>query len=217
MRTVLSSDWLGADGDAAIMGTLSFLNALTRDPISVDAGTIQMALATGVSAAALEQASLMVMVFSYMNRMVDAFGADVTPEQAEHLAGVLETMGGGAELLSRERPWERFNGTTPPPLLAQLDVIRTGDGDAPAGLRAAIEADVARRSGGIRDPMPALPPALLRLVDTLVEDAHGVTDEHIDDLRADWSEEAIYEFIFVASFAAGLGRLERAITLLGRI
>lgn len=43
-----------------------------------------------------------------------------------------------------------------------------------------------------------------------------MSDEHIDDLRPDWSEEAIDELIFTASFAAGQGRIEWALGLSAR-
>lgn len=196
------------------MGTLDYIHALTRDPMAVDEDTVEAALASGASPGALEQATLMATLFAYMNRMVDAFGADVTQEQAKQIAGFLDTVGGGAELISRVRPWERFAGTIPQALVDQLHEVREGQGDSPPELRRAIEADVAGRSGGRREPADSMPPAIRRLVDTLAKDAHGVTDQHIDDLRPDWSEEAIYEFIFVASLAAGLGRLERSVELL---
>jgi alkylhydroperoxidase family enzyme len=49
----------------------------------------------------------------------------------------------------------------------------------------------------------------------MAADAHGVTDAHIADLKADgWSEEAIYEMVFVISFAAGVGRMERSVSVL---
>lgn len=83
------------------------------------------------------------------------------------------------------------------------------------GLRVAIEARVAAVSGATREPAGDLPPEVADLVDTLAADGHGVTDAHIGALTsADWSEEAIYEMVFVASFAAGVGRLERSLGLL---
>lgn len=215
METVLSDDWREAKATPRLMATLEYLFRLTRRPLEVDASVVDAAVAAGASPGALEQATLMAMLFAYMNRMVDAFGADATPAEAERLARVLNTVGGGAELISRARPWKRFAGEVPESFVAQLEEIRMGDGDSPASMRRTIEAYVAGRSGGRREPGAALAPPVQRLVDTLVADAHGVTDQHIDDLRAEWSEEAIYEFIFVASFAAGLGRLERAVELLG--
>lgn len=210
----MSDDWASAPVDARLMGTLEYLHTLTRTPNDVDESTVQAALDAGASAGALEQATLMATLFAYMNRMVDAFGADATPEEAEKIAKVLNTIGGGAELLSREKPWQRLAGEIPGPLVEQIREIREGEGDSPADLRRAIESSVAGRSGATRPPAGELPPAVARLIDTLATDAHGVTDQQIDDLRPDWSEQAIYEIIFVASFAAGLGRLERSLSLL---
>ena len=176
---------------------------------------IQRTLAAGVSPGALEHATLRCWLFSYMNRMVDAFGADVTPEQAEVLAKTLDSVHGRVEGLRGTKPWKRFAGEVPRELLDQLELIRTGEGDSPAELRTAIEARVALAAGGVRDSPAELPEAVAALVDVLAADAHGVEDAHIDALRAaGWSEEAIYEMIWVASFAAGLGRTERAIALL---
>jgi alkylhydroperoxidase family enzyme len=212
--TVLSEDWARAPVDARTLATLRYLEVLTRSPRSVDETSVQQAVDAGANPGALEQATLMAFLFAYMNRMVDAFGADVSPEQAEVLGKFLETAGSGAELVSRVRPWQRPAGELPKSVLDQLELVRGSEGDAPADLRIAIEADVARRSGAVRERPAELPEAVRRLVDVLAEDAHGVTDAHIDDLRGDWSEEAIYEFIFVAAFGAAVGRLERSWTLL---
>ena len=217
METVLSDEWLEAPVDARTMATLRYLEVLTRDPLSVDEGVVRDAVDAGANPGALEQATLMAFLFAYMNRMVDAFGADVSPEQAERLGQFLERAGSGVELVTRVRPWERPGGALPESVIAQLALVRGDEGDSPRDLRIAIEADVARRSGGSRDQPSELPDAVRRLVDVLAEDAHGVTDTHIDDLRPDWSEEAIYEFIFVASFAAAAGRLERSWTLLAAV
>ena len=159
----------------------------------------------------------MCLVFSYMNRMVDAFAADVSPAQAQTLAGMLDKIGGGVERFREAKPWTRFAGRLPAPLQAELEQIRQGEGDCPAELRSAIEARVAGASGGDRSGPTALPDEVAALADTLCADAHGVTDAHIANLkRAGWSEEAIYEMIYVASFAAAVGRMERAVGLLAR-
>lgn len=212
---MLGSDWETADLSAELRGTLGYLEALTRRPDSVDRAAVDVALGYGVEPGALEQATLMVALFSYMNRMVDAFGADVTPEQADQIASFLDKAGGGAEFLSRPKPWQRLRGQIPAALTEQLDVIRTGDGDCPAEIRTAIEARVAAESGARRTVAEPLPDEVEALAATLSADAHGVTDGHFADLKAEgWSEEAIYEMVFVASFAAGIGRLERSVAVL---
>ncbi|MEX1288717.1 MAG: hypothetical protein AB1Z57_12315 [Acidimicrobiia bacterium] len=213
---MLSPDWVSADPDGRLGATLTYLDALTRRPDTIDDTAVDAALEAGVVPGALEQASLMVALFSYMNRMVDAFGADVTPEEAERIAAFLDRAGSGSERLGGgRRPWERLRGSLPDPLAGQLDIIRTGDGDCPVGVRVAIEARVAAVSGATRGPAGDLPPEVVALVDTLATDGHGVADAHIEALTsAGWSEEAIYEMVFVASFAAGVGRLERSLSVL---
>lgn len=211
----MSEGWREAEVSPELAGALGYLFALTRTPNAVGSAEVEAALARGTSAGALEQATLMAVLFAYMNRMVDAFGADITPEQAERVAGALDTVGGGLGKLSRARPWERLDGQLPQPLADQLAVIRAGPGDAPAPLRADLEAFVASRSGGRREGTPELPAAVEALAVTMAADAHGVTDAHIADLKADgWSEEAIYEMVFVISFAAGVGRMERSVSVL---
>lgn len=199
-----------------MMATLVFLEALTRRPNEVDASTVDTALQQGASAGGLEQASLMVALFSYMNRLVDAFGADISPQQAQRVSGVLNTVGNASEKLGGSvGPWKRFGGSLPTTLTEQLEAIRTAEGDSPADLRTALEAYVAANSGGVRPVIQPLAPEVLALADTLSEDAHGVTDQHISDLKAaNWSEEAIYEMVFVACFASCIGRMERAVELL---
>ena len=215
MQAVLSDDWARAEAPAALQATLVYLEALTRAPTAVGPADIDQALAAGVSPGALEQATLMVGLFAYMNRMVDAFGADVTPEQAEVIATRLDTIGGGSERLARPKPWQRQHGALPKRIVEQLALVRSGPGDAPAELRTAVEARVAAASGGQRPAAAPLPASVAALVDVMTADAHGVTDAHIDALKADdWSEEAIYEVVFTASFAACVGRMERSFTLL---
>ena len=154
-------------------------------------------------------------LFAYMNRMVDAFGADVTSEQAEVIPVCLDTIGGGSTHLAGVRPWQRAHGVLPATLLDQLALVRSGPGDALADLRTAVEARVAAASGGERPAAAPLPVSVAGLVDVMTADAHGVTDAHIDALKVDgWSEEAIYEVVFTASFAACVGRMERSFTLL---
>ncbi|MEM6294916.1 MAG: hypothetical protein AAGA54_26835 [Myxococcota bacterium] len=194
---------------------MTFLEALARRPNEVGEDAVNRAIGGGATAADLEHASMMVALFSVMNRMVDAFGADVTQEQADAIGRALDTAGGAMALGKRSASWTRLRGATPARLLAQRDAIQTGDGDAPAELRTAIERHVARSSGNPTAESLPLPPELEAIAVTLAEDAHGMTDAHIQDgLHAGWSEEALYEFIFCAAFGSGLTRLERALTLL---
>lgn len=199
-----------------LQATLVYLDRLTREPTSVTEAFIDEVLAAGASPSGLEHASLNCFVFSVINRMVDAFGADVSPAQAKTLGAVLDKGGGAvARLQGRPKPWARYGGTLPAPLTTCIREIRQGKGDAPPRIRAAIEARVARQAGAIRPEPSAIPEEIIDLVDTIAVDAHGVTDAHIEGAKAaGWSEAAIYEFVFVASFAAGLGRLERATGLL---
>lgn len=207
--------WAEAVAEPRVMATLVYLDALTRDPRSVGKETIDRALANGATAAELEQATLSCFAFSYMNRMVDAFGADVTPDEARTIGDAMDAMAGAGERVRRLKPWQRFEGVLPKAATNQLAIIRTGEGDCPVEVRTAIEARVALASGAERAGSTELPVEVAALADTLAADAHGVTDEHIAALKAaTWSEEAIYEMVFVAAFAAGIGRTERAVRLL---
>ncbi len=193
---------------------MAFLEALARSPNEVDLGTVDEALGAGASPAGLEHASMMVALFSVMNRMVDAFGADVTPAQADAIGRALNTAG-GATGRGKPRAWTRLDGQVPERLQLQRDAIRSGPGDSPKELRAAVADAVARRSGDPTAGGAVLPPELSAIADTLANDAHGMTDAHIENGRhAGWSEEALYEFIFCAAFASGLTRLRHALTLL---
>ncbi|MEM9460584.1 MAG: hypothetical protein AAGF11_40825 [Myxococcota bacterium] len=214
---ILSPDgWRTAPVEPRLAATLMYLDRLTREPESVTEAFIDEVIAAGATPSGLESASLVCLVFSVINRLVDAFGADLSPVEAQTLGAVLDKGGSAvARLRGRPKPWVRYGGTIPAPLTTCLQEVRQGKGDAPPPIRAAIEARVARQAGTIRPEPPALPEEVTDLVDTIAADAHGVTDAHIDRLKAaGWSEPAVYEFVFVASFAAGLGRLERAIRLL---
>ena len=92
---------------------------------------------------------------------------------------------------------------------ALIAAVTAGDGDLPPALRRAIF-DRARRE------LAAMPIAegLASFVDLVAEHAPSIEDAHVDALRDDWSEEAIFEAIVAAAVGASLVRLERVDALI---
>ncbi len=172
------------------------------------------ARAAGLDAAALEQASVVAAVFATMNRLVDAFGADLPEADRERNRLGLEAEGRllGVTDLRRGR-WS--NPAASSAALALRRALREGDGDAPLALRRGID-DAVRLPLGLAAPEPGLPTPVAALAEAVAADARRVDDAHFDALRVlGLSDEALYELVFTAAASAGLGRLERALDVLG--
>ena len=80
----------------------------------------------------LETASLMCALFSIMNRMIDAFGADIPRELVSRSGLFLDITGKVMSRRSRKGDPVPHAGELPPHAAALLRSIRDGDGDAPA-------------------------------------------------------------------------------------
>ena len=87
---------------------------------------------------------------------------------------------------------------------ALIAAVTAGEGDLPPTLRHAI-LDRARREP---TAIP-IPEGLASFVDLVAEHAPSIEDVHVDALRDDWAEEAIFEAIVAAAIGASLVRLER--------
>lgn len=208
---VLSDGWREADLAPGLRGTLGWLEQLTLRPADLDARAAAPALAAGVPVRGLETAGLIGVVFSVMNRLVDAFGADISPELVPRSGLGLDMASRVMARKNRGAEAEPYAGRLPDAAQELLRSIREGDGDAPATVRAAAEARVAVTTGAVRPEQTPLPPEVGRYVDALGRSGLEVSDNHIAHLKeAGWSEEAIYELTFIAAAGAALGRLEQA-------
>lgn len=96
------------------------------------------------------------------------------------------------------------------------DSVLAGPGVTSAHLRRGVHARVAARAGGRGGAVLAdIPAGLNSLVDKVAERAYEITDEDIDALRrGGYSDDAIFEITVSAALGAGLGRLERGLTVL---
>ena len=165
--------------------------------------------AQGIEQVDLEHAIGVCFGFSVMNRMVDAFGADITEAQARRVAFALDHAGRIRSRGRRDRK-DPPQGPDHPTFVRTLrESIDQVEGDAPPAIRRGIEARVAAEAGAPRSDTPALPSPIADFVDKIGNDVWSLTDGDFVGLQeAGWSEEAIYEFVYVAAIAAGLGRLE---------
>ncbi len=81
-------------------------------------------------------------------------------------------------------------------------------------LRQAVAAYAARLGGAAGEP-PELPVTLVDFVRKVALNAYETTDEDLARLRsAGYSDDEIFEITFCASLGAGLGRMERGLTVL---
>jgi hypothetical protein len=211
VEPILSGDWHELELAPRLASVLDMLEVLTLRPLELHAQQLRAAIDAGASLADLQQAAAICSSFSFLNRFVDAFGADIPAESIDRVAFVLDN---GFALLvtpNRGKPWRQLADALTRAKHEVLESIRHGPGDAPAELRERIEARVAVHSGAVRRSSGVFPVEVERFVDAIARDGHEVGDEHFAALtQASWSEPAIYEMTFVACVAAGFGRLERA-------
>ncbi len=214
---MLSERWREAPLRPELAAALRFLEVLSLRPPELRPRQVRAARAAGVPLGGLEHASMVCSSFTIMNRMVDAFGADIPRRTLAHTGAVLDLAGKAMGGLGRVRVREPYAGRRPKPIASLLTAIRQGPGDAPAALRYTIEARIAASTGAERPAAGELPPEVRRYVDKVGQDARLVQDQDVADLKsAGWSEEAIYEMTFVAAAAAAIGRQERAWEVLSR-
>jgi hypothetical protein len=208
---VISEEWRTFPMDENIRGALVFLEVMTLRPEELGREDVQAARSAGLERIDLEHAVMISSMFNSMNRLVDAFGADLTEEQSGGLATMLD-MAGRVTAKSTRKKDPPFGKRMPDFVEHILLPVRESEGDSPAGLRRAIEARISTAIGAKRSVVSEeeLPPDLATFVDMINEDVWGLTDEDFEQLKARWSEEAIYEFVYSASMAAGLARLEVA-------
>lgn len=211
VNSITSPSWREADIPPAMKATLVFLEKLTLRPEEVTPLDAKAALDVGVEPIDLEHAVIVLTAFSVINRMVDAFGADVSDELALQAGKVLDRAGGLIGKKAKEGVKDPpFAGRIPDYIDAYLTPIREGEGDAPQDIRVAIEARVAA-SAGTERPTLELDPVIADFVDKVGGDVFSLQDEDFANLQAiGWSEEAIYEFVFVASVGSAMGRFECA-------
>jgi alkylhydroperoxidase family enzyme len=85
------------------------------------------------------------------------------------------------------------------------------EGHSDPGLRTAVEAHAAARSGHTAPVEAEVPEPFVRYVDTVARHAHRVTDADLQELReTGCSEDVLFEITVSAALGAGLGRLQRA-------
>src|SRR5262245_8797288 len=107
---------LGGDRHALALAprltaVLDVLEILTLRPLELHAEQIGAAIEAGAGAADLQQAAAICSSFSFLNRFVDAFGADIPAESVDRVAVVLDN---GFALLvapNRGKPWSQLAET----------------------------------------------------------------------------------------------------------
>lgn len=206
---MLGPDWRRAPVGPVRGAALVWLDALTLRPETLGSEDAAVARAAGLGDAALEQAAVVAAAFATMNRLVDAFGADLPEADLERNRLGLEAEGRLLGLTDLRRG--RWSGGAASSAAGALRrALREGDGDAPLALRRGID-DAVRLRLGLAASETALPAPVRALVEAITVDARRVEDAHFDALRAlGLSDEALYELVFTAAASAGLGRLERA-------
>jgi hypothetical protein len=102
----------------------------------------------------------------------------------------------------------------PPKVQKAVDALLNNPAKCPPALRQAVEA-YAANLGGAAGEAPELPPDLVDYVRKVALNAYETTDGDLTRLRvAGYSDDEIFEITFCASLGAGLGRMERGLTVL---
>jgi alkylhydroperoxidase family enzyme len=102
----------------------------------------------------------------------------------------------------------------PPKVQKARDALLNNPAKCTPELRRAIEA-YAARLGGSAGEAAELPANLVDYVRKVVLNAYETTDGDLARLKeAGYSEDEIFEITFCASLGAGLGRMERGLTIL---
>ncbi len=219
MEVALSERWREAPLADPLPEVLRFLYTMTREPTALTPADAEAVIGAGVSLRQLEVAALTCVIFNVMNRLVDAFGADITDQQAAMIKPMLWTLGGIGRVIGRRRASKLCFGASPPvEITRQVAAIHGPEGDAPQAVRAAAYTRALERVGATprvaatsASSGEALSEPARDYVDTIAVDAHGVTDAHVDDLRAaGFSDRAIFELTFCIACGAAFGQLELA-------
>jgi alkylhydroperoxidase family enzyme len=102
----------------------------------------------------------------------------------------------------------------PPKVQKALDALLNNPAKCTPELRQAVEA-YAARLGGSAGEAPELPANLVDYVRKVALNAYETTDGDLARLKeAGYSEDEIFEITYCASLGAGLGRMERGLTIL---
>ncbi len=206
---VISEGWRDVSMEPNLKASLVFLEKLTLRPTELSVSDAKEAMGAGLERVDLEHTVMVGCMFNSMNRLVDAFGADLSEEESKRLGSMLN-MAGHAMSRSRKKKDPPLGPALPDFVGNILQPIREEPGDSPVEIRRSIEARLSSAVGAIREPPEQeLPEELATFVDLIGDDVWGLTDEHFDILKqAGWSEEAKYEIVYTASMAAGVARLE---------
>ena len=95
-----------------------------------------------------------------------------------------------------------------------LQAVLKGPGKAAGELRQQVAARAAALSGG-DTTNTALPDNLDRWVSKVAQHAYKTTDEDVDALKGDYSQDEIFELTIAAAASAAHARFERAIVAIG--
>jgi hypothetical protein len=111
---------------------------------------------------------------------------------------------------------EDFNRNRREELVDRLaQSVLEGDGVIDSDLRHLVEEKAASLSGRSIDENIDLPPLVEPYVNKVAKHAYKVTNNDIEGLKeAGYSEDAIFEITICAALGAGLGRLERGLSVL---
>ena len=102
----------------------------------------------------------------------------------------------------------------PPKVKTAVDALLNKPAKCQPKLRQAVEA-YAARLGGAAGEAPELPASLVDYVRKVALHAYDTTDEDLARLaEAGYSDDEVFEITLCASIGAGLGRMERGLTLL---
>jgi alkylhydroperoxidase family enzyme len=205
------ADWTKARVRPQVKATLGMLARLTCEPLDFGPADIAPPLEAGVTPAGIEQAVGVGYIFSYQNRMADAMGADIAPDQVERAGEMLSLpeRAMASDRLAKGRE-KAYAGAIPAQVEAMVESVTQGPGDADVALRAAVF-----RRGmaqlGFPETETDVPASLAYYVDTVARHAAEITDQDVQDLlAAGWSEPEVFEVSVAASTAAAYGRLKIA-------
>ena len=102
----------------------------------------------------------------------------------------------------------------PPKVKKAVDALLNNPAKCGPELRQAVER-FAAKLGGAAGETPELPASLVDYVRRVALHAYETTDEDLARLgEAGYSDDEVFELTLCASIGAGLGRMERGLTLL---
>lgn len=182
--------------------TLAFLEKVTLCPRQLGMSDLANVRRAGVSDRAILDATYVCVGFNIITRIADALGFKIPAEELFVRAAKLLRIFGYRRLSGFWISGSNKHDPHAKKMERLRHAVLSGPGSLPHHVRQAISKGV------------GLPGALEVFVQKINAEASTVTDDDIDELRAHYTDDQIFEAIVSAAVGAGLFRLDCVLNLL---